>query len=407
MSGLVNTTYVRHYGGRGLEQVQLWSRACQPLSQPFMSTHPDHFVQNHAKALVERCESATPDENAELFKYLHRYAVVLPRSEDLRDDTSLMAASLLVQFNERINHPSLLDAYINLVNKLIMLPWLGLDHWKRLARLQSLPKNLPVAAALCAIGHDDLPLAVRLLDRSRCLILEHGQRLCPDRADMARLKALLSSDTYDRLEMLIRQLHVGMAGVPPRSIAVESESEKRARCDKENEYATYAQELDEMLRWIREQEGFEGFMLPCSDMEALRLVEVGHVVIMLPARTHCSVIMITKSDSSPKMKHLVLSGISEDSARVLAGKFVHSLRAAGRHSRGAPLDENTPIESSRYFIPQGQKSSNTPESVMQQVLSQLWITIGLPIVQALSLSVRLYFQLSVLFFNVLILFRNP
>lgn len=347
-----------------------------------MSTHPEYFVQKHAKELVERCESVGPEESASSFNYLYRYAVVVPRSEDLRDDNSLVAASLLVQFTERTNHSGLLDAYKNLVNKLTALPWLGLDHWKRLASLQSLPKNLPVAAALCAIEHGDLPLAVQLLDCSRCPILEHGQRLRPDRAELTRLKAT-SSEMHDRVEMLIRQLHVGMAGVPPRSIATESESEKHARCNKENEYAKYAQELDETLHWIREQEGLEGFMLPCSDQAALRLVEVRPVVILLPAPDHCSAILITKSDNGPEMKHLQLPGMSEASARALAGKLVHSLRAAGRHSRGTSLNESAPIESPMYFITQEQKSLNTPKSVMQQILGQLWACISLPVLNSM------------------------
>ncbi|KAF8597684.1 hypothetical protein BDV93DRAFT_499441 [Ceratobasidium sp. AG-I] len=354
-----------------------------------MSTHPDHFVRKYARGLLDGCEFATPEEITDSFNYLYKYAVILPRSEDLRDDTSLVAAGLLVQLAERTNHPRLLHAYSNLINKLVELPWLGLDRWTRLARLQSLPKNLSIAAALCAIEHNDLPLAVALLDRSRCLTFEHSRRLYPARSDMDRLKAI-SRDVYDRVDMLIRRLRVGMAGVPPRAIANESESAKQSRCNYESEYTRHAQELDETLHRIREQAGLERFMLPCSDEAALRLVEVGPVVVLLPAAGHCSAILITKSNDDLKMKHLLLPGLSEGSAGALAGKLVESLRAAGRHCRGASLDDSLDgsilTESPRYFVPNWQKPSNTSEAVMLQTLSQLWVCVGLPVVKALGLS---------------------
>ncbi|QRV89082.1 aromatic di-alanine and TPR containing protein [Ceratobasidium sp. AG-Ba] len=309
-----------------------------------MFTRPTYFVRKYAEGILHSFEmSKDPKDASEAIEYLYPYAFTLPRTADLRDDTSLVASNLLVKIAEQSSHPILLDAYHNLIHRLIMMPWLGLDHWKRLAKIQNLPRYLPTAAALCAIKHGDLPVAVRLLDLSRYLILEHGQRLRPDPGHM---------------DLLVRQLHVGMAGIPPSLIATEAESQKATRCAKENEYAGYAQELYELLHWLRAQPGFEGFMLPSSDNDAMRLVNVGPVVILLPGQDVCFAILITKSENNGfSMQNLSLSQLSEDSARAMSD----------RHGRGTFSDDVD--ENLRHFVGGSRAQRRSAESIMQQILS--------------------------------------
>ncbi|QRV74311.1 hypothetical protein RhiJN_02325 [Ceratobasidium sp. AG-Ba] len=156
-----------------------------------MSTRPTYFVRKYAEGILHSFEiSKDPKDASEAIEYLHPYAFTLSRAADLRYDASLVASNSPVNIAEQSSHPILLDAYRNLTHRPTMMPWLGLDHQKRLTRIQNLPRNLPTAAALCAIKHGDLPVAVRLLDLARRLIIEYGQRLRPHPGDTGRLREL-------------------------------------------------------------------------------------------------------------------------------------------------------------------------------------------------------------------------
>ncbi|KAG8689024.1 hypothetical protein FRC08_011147, partial [Ceratobasidium sp. 394] len=324
--------------------------------------------------------------------YFQQYATNPP--SELTDDQQFNAPILWVLAAREHNHESLLAAYCRLTDLFDRLALLGFDLWARRQVLDRLPGDLAVSAARCAIQHDDLELAISLLDKCRGLTWRQMLRTLPPAEPIEEL-VRTHPKPGTPLRGYLRALHISSINNRAKS--------KRDPKDTQEEidvHVSMAQLAAKLLTQVRQLPGYEEFMSPDPIKNLRILARTAPVVILIPDVKHTHLILVRGSDAS--LEHRIIDGLTLESADIMAKKIKGIIRSGGRLARGhyeeSPMEETLRDASQallaededsaeRKFISANlKKSPATTQLQLNQILSTLWNTIGVAIKDILSLE---------------------
>ncbi|KAG9089791.1 hypothetical protein FRC07_012259 [Ceratobasidium sp. 392] len=326
--------------------------------------------------------------------YFQQYATNPP--PDLSDDFQFNASLLWVLTAREHNHESLLSSYCHLANLFSQLGFLGLDLWARKQVLDRLPGDLAVSAAQCAIEHNDLELAVTLLDRCRGLTWQQMLRTMPPDESMDKL-----IETHPELGTPLRgylqALHRGSMSHRAKS----KRTDPRITQDEIDAHVGIAQSAAKVLAEVRLLPEYKDFMSTDPMKNMRTLAGTAPVVVLIPDEEHTHLILLRDSNSS--LEHRIINGLTWKSVTVMAQNIKSIIRSGGRLARGQyeerddtdmlrdttdalvieDLEEDSGVE--RKFLPH-KRTSATTQQQLNRVLSTLWDTIGVTIKDILSLN---------------------
>ncbi|KAG8743177.1 hypothetical protein FRC10_000322 [Ceratobasidium sp. 414] len=351
------------------------------------------IVKEDALSLIRSDQVPQDLKNLEAYiPYFQQYATNPP--PELSDDQQFNASLLWVLTAREHNHVSLLSAYRHLADIFDRLALLGFDLWARRQVLDRLPGDLAVSAARCAIQHEDLELAISLLDKCRGLTWRQMLRALPPTELIEEL-----AETHPKLGIplrgYLRALHISSINNRAKS--------KRDPKDTQHEiddHVAMAQRAAKLIAQVRLLPGYEEFMSPDPIKNLRVLAATAPVVMLVPDEKHTHLILLRSGDAS--LEHRTVDGLTQESAGTMARKIKSVIRGGGRLARGyyeEPLVTETLRDVSdtllvedgnsaerKFLSGQSQRSPARTQQQLNQVLSTLWNTIGVSIKDILSLE---------------------
>ncbi|CAE6341669.1 unnamed protein product [Rhizoctonia solani] len=292
--------------------------------------------------------------------------------------THQLTASLLwLRSAQTHKHDSLLSAYTHLAGLLERLPTLGLDIWARKEVLDRLPTDLATSAARCALGLDNLELAVTLVDKLRGLSWGQILHTLAPAAETDRLIKEYPSLGIP-LRGYLRALYTGSLTHRARSLRTDP----RITQQEIDAHIDIAESVDELLVQIRDLPGYQHFLKPDPLANARKLAKYGHVVMLIPDATCTHLIYLKKGDG--QVRSASIHGLNLEESHRMAQEMKIVLGQAGLSTRGTNLDniETTPTEelTERGFtIHPGMSFAQYLNRELECVLSLLWDTVGLAV----------------------------
>ncbi|KAJ7095610.1 TPR-like protein [Mycena epipterygia] len=319
--------------------------------------HPDKPLlwYNLGRVLFHRFEHS--DDSVNLKKAIHHYTSAACSTTGLmtiRFEAALRWAHLAKMTDELV----VLEAYQIALNLLPDLAWLGLSISDRHYQLLKAGKIVRDAAAV-AIASGQAEKAVEWLEQGRSIIW--GQ-LLDLRTPMDTLK-----NSYPELAHRLHALSARLEGSGTRVIHPESESNTQQSLQSvANQAHQDAYERKELLKQIRELEGFSRFLLPRTISELSQAAQQGAVVILNISAERCDALILMPHHND-EVIHISLPDFTPGDAESLA-------------------------ESHRHLVGRGKRLTGTREGVLnpdnefEQNLAKLWLKVVKPVLDGLAIT---------------------
>ncbi|KAF8135924.1 CHAT domain-containing protein, partial [Mycena galopus ATCC 62051] len=264
-------------------------------------------------------------------------------------------------------HPSLLQAYTLALDLLPQLAWLGLSFRDRHYHILKAGKVVRNAAA-AAITACQYAKAIEWLEQGRSIIW--GQ-LLQLRTPIDALKQK-HPDLADHLMFLSTQLEgAGIHGSSPEMYDAHSQQSLGFIVQ---QYHDYAHRRDELLKKIRGLEGFDRFLLPRSFSQLSLAAQAGPVVALNISETRCDALILMPGLDDDEIMHVPLTNFTLHDGET----FQESLGlVTGAH-------RNISLNSDRLH---GYREGHMdPEEVFKHMLSELWLRVAKPVLDALAIA---------------------
>ncbi|KAJ7922210.1 CHAT domain-containing protein [Mycena leptocephala] len=348
--------------------------------------HPDKpsWLNNLGNSLSRRFESC--GDHAALQQAISVYALA-SRSTTGPAHIRFHAASNWAQHARIGEDLSLMEAYHVAIDLLPELAWLGLSISNRHHHLSRVGKVVRDGAAV-AITSERAEKAVEWLEQGRSVI---WSRLLNLRSPVDGLK-----HSHPKLAHRLVSLSAQLEGSGTRTSAESIQSGTLLSPQSVADRAHHnAHERGELLKEIRQLEGFERFLLPKTISELSPAAQKGPVVILNITDTQCDALVLIPGLDDEVM-HIPLNDFKADHA----GSMAQSLRdLVGQSERlGMARDGQTNPSrgsmaqslgdlvgrSERLVIREGQMN---PRDEFEHILSQLWKEIAKPVLDALAITV--------------------
>ncbi|KAJ6549547.1 CHAT domain-containing protein [Mycena vulgaris] len=261
------------------------------------------------------------------------------------------------------NHRSLLQAYNNALDLIAEVAWLGLsipDRHRHVIKADHLVKD--AAAAAIAAGQSEL--AVEWLEQGRSVIWGQLLNLRQPIDDLRDQWPELA----DKLIFLSAKLEA--AGVQRNPLKITNETVEKSLKTISEPHHNYAYERTELLKEIRELEGFSQFILPKKISELSGAAERGPVVVLNVSEFRCDALILMPGLGDEVM-HVALPAFTlqdandmGDSLRKIVSDHGRGYRLVGRREGG--------------FV--------DPEREFARILSRLWLQVVKPVLDALAIT---------------------
>ncbi|KAJ7835221.1 CHAT domain-containing protein, partial [Mycena leptocephala] len=267
------------------------------------------------------------------------------------------AASTWAKYAKIGGNSSPLDAYHVALDLLPELAWLGLSISDRHHHLLKAGKVVRDGAAV-AIASDQPERAVEWLEQGRSVIWGQFLNL---RSPVDVLK-----HSHPKLALQLVSLSAQLEGSATRTTMESIRSGPQLSLESVADLAHHnAHERGELLKEIRQLEGFERFLLPKTISELSAAAQEGPVIILNIANDKCDALALIPGLDDEVM-HIPLNDFKPESA----GNMAHSLGdLVGR---------------SLVMTREGQMN---PEDEFAHNLSQLWKKVVKPVLGALAITV--------------------
>jgi hypothetical protein len=262
---------------------------------------------------------------------------------------------------EKVQHPSLVDAYQVALSLLPEAAWLGLsisDRHYQIRQTGSLVRD----AAAAAISSGQPEKAVEWLEQGRGIIW--GQ-LLNLRTPVDSLREKFPEHAN---ELISLSAHIEAATTQIKS----SRDQPYLRFIAEQAHEN-AQKRLTLLQKIRQLEGFQRFLLPKSISELLPAAEKGPVVFLNVSRTSCDGLILLKSLSDQVM-HVSFPEFTPEHVKNLTQSFANLMSDVGYRNI------------SRLHAHREGRSTH-PEGEFAHILSELWMRLVKPVLDALAITV--------------------
>jgi hypothetical protein len=278
------------------------------------------------------------------------------------------AASMWAQ-SVRDEPQSMLKAYNIAIDLLAEVAWLGLaidDRHHQIMETGSVVRD----AAAAAISFGQIDKAVEWLEQGRSIIW--GQ-LLNLRTSVDALK-----DRYPQLANNFITLSAQLERATTRrshSQLLDPEYQAPfiiAQIAHEN-----VQERHILLLKIRELQGFEDFLLPKKITQLAPAAQGGHVVLLNVSQQSCDA-LVCLPGPTPEVKHISLSQFTAGQAKTLTQSLGHLMP----HMGCGDIDRL-----------QGQREGGSAgvEDDFAHILSELWVRLVKPVLDALGITVSLVY----------------
>ena len=354
----------------------------------------DHFEKPHllfnlAKSLIMRF--TVKSDRKDLDAAIHHAPSAAHSSSGL-PSARFYASNLWAGCVRAVNDTSSsIEAYSIAFSLIPELAWLGsaiTDCYHQVMKAGEMVCD--AVSATIEIG--DYNTAVEWLEQGRSVIW--GQ-LLQLRTPVDDLKEK-HSDLATRLLYLSKMLESGGTRghqvSPNPSRIMESDSLKPlepSSLEGHHNYHDYATERDNLLKKIRTLEGFDRFLLPKPMTQLLPAANRGPVVLLNTSEYRCdALILIPQLDN---VMHISLNGFTASDALALQRSLSNLIQTYGRNIR---LKHEADLNSRKAVqIPDDERLAN-PNAEFACILSQLWIKITKPVLDALKITV--WYQVEIM-----------
>ncbi|KAJ6599666.1 CHAT domain-containing protein [Mycena sp. CBHHK59/15] len=321
--------------------------------------HPDKpsELNNLGNSLLSRFEQLhDPEDSRQLLDHYTSAACSAIGPTHVRFN----AARIWAQ-HAHIHQPSsILRAYTTAIELLPELASLGLSITDRHHLLLQAGQVARDAAA-CAIAVQDYQKAVEWLEQGRSVIWGQLLNLRTPVDDLRESHAVLA-DRFVSLSKLLEtaatRSNSVLDGIKPQSL--ESVAEQ---------YHDIALKRDLVLQQIRELPGFESLLLPKPISELSRAAKKGPVAIVNVSEYGCDALILVPRISD-EVIHVSLPDFTRVQAQLLARSLAPIVGTTGRSDR----------------LHGHREGEMTPEDTFSHTLSELWLKIVRPVLNALAIT---------------------
>ncbi|KAI0030050.1 CHAT domain-containing protein [Vararia minispora EC-137] len=267
----------------------------------------------------------------------------------------------------RATYQDLMDTFNRAFNLIPQVAWLGTSVSQRYTVLSSIGEVVNDAVSV-AIQTGNLPHAIEWLDEGRSVVW--GQ-LLQLRSPVDDLRSH-HPDLADRLQSLSHDLEASGNEISDPDITVRDMVSVRIEL---------AQDYQDLLRHIREQDGFKSFLLPKTLVELIppRRTD-GPVVVINVHWSRCDALVVY--GSAEPIVHVPLPNLTSKFAENMRLCFTQSLREARVRKRegadGEAVDSASPDH--RGAIP----FKYRVDSLIAGVLKDLWLRIVQPVLERIE-----------------------
>jgi hypothetical protein len=340
--------------------------------------HPDKagILYNFGNALLGRFRlSMNPNDLQEI---IHHYISAVC-STTSPASVRFKAASMWADVARIGLHSSLLQAYHVALDLLPEVAWLGLsinDRHHQIIEAGSVVRD----AAAAAISGGQLDKAVEWLEQGRSIIWGQLLNLRTPVDDLRHHHSELA-DELIILSALLEGATTQRNGLP----LTDSENQQSFQSITQQVHEN-THKRDVLLKKIRELEGFQQFLLPKS-ISALSAAAKGGAVVLLNASTmSCDALALHFSN---EVRHVPLPDFTPAHARTLTQSLERLLPYMGR----GDIDR---LHGHREGGSQGL------EDDFAHILSELWVRLVKPVLDALAITVSSVNQIVKFMLNVII-----
>ncbi|KAJ7084120.1 CHAT domain-containing protein [Mycena epipterygia] len=261
----------------------------------------------------------------------------------------------------QIHQPSsILLAYATAIELLPELAWLGLSITDRHHHLSQVGQVVRDAASAAITGHD-YQKAVEWLDQGRSVIW--GQ-LLNLRTPVDELRK-----NHPALAEQLVTLSASLETAGTRSDDVAGASEPQSLQSIAQKSHALVLERNDILQQIRELPGFQRFLLSKTISELSLAANMGPVAVLNTSAYGCDALILVPG-LADEVIHVPLSDFSIQEAKALAKSLASIVGTTGRSDR---------LYGSR-------EGDIAPEDIFSHILSELWVKIVRPVLNALAIT---------------------
>lgn len=275
--------------------------------------------------------------------------------------------------NDSSKHSKLLNCYALVIRLLPHVAYFGLEAPSRL-RVLAKAEGLAVNGAANAARDNQLELAVELLEEGRTVFWQQHLRL---RSNFHQLPLRLSGP----LQALSEQLNIHTIY---SSHLKQDEGDKAAREAESAKLRRLGERFDLLVQEARLLPGFERFLMHQTYEFLAQAAAIGPVIVLIAGRQACLALVIRSPTSGTECVHL--PGVNLERLQGLNEALQVSSMAARKSQR------NVLGAVTRFVKVAGQLSkTDKRQRALEEILTQLWVNVMGPVINALSLKVcRLY-----------------
>ena len=304
----------------------------------------------------------------DLDKAASNYSMAVTRSSGI-PSFKLLAYKQLARISQELYPSQSIGAYSNAIQLVSNLAGLHASIENRLNNLRHI-SDVSTTAAACAFNLGRSDLALDWLEQSRCIVWGQLNDL---RTPIGVLRAK-DPELADDVVRVSRALQdSGSLSLEDDDLAADSLTTE--------EVVKLAREWDELLEKVRTLPDFEDFLQPLSSSTIFdHLPKSGHIILINVHKDRCDALSLVPGDNRPI--HTPLPDFSFVKAAILRSRLRAILGASGMRMR-----EVEPIT-------RGTRLAVSSDLTFKNILSQLWLLVVKPILEALGYSVsvrRLFF----------------
>ncbi|KAF6752445.1 CHAT domain-containing protein [Ephemerocybe angulata] len=334
--------------------------------------------------------SLTPKEDTEIWRMHEKPLFTCTRSLVPPvgiPGTRLRAAQTLARLSKAFSKDVCMNAYKTCIELMTVVGGMEQTIQSRHKMLASI-SDISLEAAAAAIGFSLPRKAMEWLELGRCLVWNQLNSL---RTPIDALK-VAHPELAERLVRVSSELEK----MGSRTIEIDNPAELDGQIHMQNDALaqTYlAEEWMEILADVRGTDGFEDFLKPPPVSQTFdRIPMSGIVVVINVHQSRCDALVVKGGSAEPQ--HIALPNLSYQMIEEWRAKLHGGLVSAGVRSRGdnggianGDAAEELKSDGTRAARPrQKRRPIETTQSILEQVLKDLWVSIVSPIVQTLSLK---------------------
>jgi hypothetical protein len=288
------------------------------------------------------------------------------------------ACSKWAQYSSHLPNNSSIEAYGIALNLLSELAWLGLsieDQHFRLLAAGNVVRN----AVSTAIANNQIQTALEWLEQGRSVIW--GQ-LLQLRAPLADLE-----QAHPDLAYQLKELNKLLEGIRPQHhLSDQFLNGTKQLSDTFVHHHDLAYERKELIHKIRTLDGFDRFLLPHTLSQLLPAASTGPVVTINISQERCDALVIMPNFDN--VLHITLNQFSYEKADQLYKSLRFLLKQKGVSRDNDRKGHQVPMHPINL------------EVEFESILSELWLGIAKPILNALAITVCFFFHA----YNVVLIF---